>query len=55
MSCEGILENPALFSNTLIDLDEIAQEYLVFFEKYPGEADLGHVKTHLFKILYKGL
>ena len=28
MSAESLLENPALFSGKIMDLDELAQEYL---------------------------
>ena len=54
MSAEGILENPALFNgNELIDLDEIAKEYLEFVIKYPDQ--ISYVKSHLFKLLHSGL
>jgi len=55
MSSESILENPALFADKMYDLDDLTQEYFDMVEKYPGECSSGHVKAHLFKILYKGL
>lgn len=56
MSSESILEYPALFDPTRIyDMDLLCHEYLEMFEKYPGEADLGCVRAHLFKFLHMGL
>ena len=55
MSSECILENPALFTGEVPDLDEIAEEYLEMVEKYPGECYGSHVKKHLFTFLYTGL
>ncbi len=52
MASESILENPALFSDTLVDLDLLAHEYLDCVEEYPGEAGFFHIKDHLSKILY---
>ena len=53
MSSESILEYAALFDPSKIyDMDEICEEYLEMFDKYPGEADLKHVRAHLFKFLY---
>ena len=37
MSSECVLENPALFTGMVPDLDEIAEEYLQMVEQYPGE------------------
>ena len=56
MSSEAILEYPALYSDdgVIYDMDELTQEYLDFFEKYPGEASLKHVKGHLNKFLHAG-
>jgi tRNA-dihydrouridine synthase 1 len=53
MSSEALLENPALFSGKLHDLDDLAIDYIEFAEKYT--TDLGFVKGHLFKMLYIGL
>jgi len=55
MSSESILENPALFANKMYDLDDLALEYFEMCEKYPGEHNFSHVKSHMFKILYQGL
>jgi tRNA-dihydrouridine synthase 1 len=56
MSSESILEYPALFDPTRIyDMDKLCHEYIEMFEKYPGEADLGCVRAHLFKFLHMGL
>jgi tRNA-dihydrouridine synthase 1 len=48
------LENPALFSGKIYDLDEIALEYLDLTSKYKG-ASTSCIRAHLFKILYVGL
>lgn len=53
MSAEGLLENPALFSGKVVDLDEIALEYIELAEKYPTPHFFA--KGHLFKILHQGL
>ncbi|EGR26961.1 t-diRNAhydrouridine synthase, putative [Ichthyophthirius multifiliis] len=53
MSAEALLENPALFSGKIYDFDDLAVEYLDFAEKY--DAPFYFVKSHLFKILHKGL
>jgi tRNA-dihydrouridine synthase len=58
MSSEAILEYPALFngpSDNLVDIDQIALEYLHLVKKYPGEADFKNIRSHLHKYLYKGL
>lgn len=34
MSSEALLENPALFSGRILDLDDMALEYLDFCNKY---------------------
>ncbi len=52
---ESILGNPALFANSLVDLDTIAHEYLDFYEDYPGETTFIQAKAHVFQLLYKGL
>mmetsp|Transcript_11544 Transcript_11544/g.17413 ORF Transcript_11544/g.17413 Transcript_11544/m.17413 type:complete len:114 (-) Transcript_11544:219-560(-) len=55
MSSESILEYPALFSGEeLHDLDKLAMEYMEFYKKYPGEADMRTVKAHLHKFLHSG-
>jgi hypothetical protein len=54
MSAESLLENPALFSGKIYDLDEIALEYLDLASKYKG-ASTSCIRGHLFKILYVGL
>lgn len=56
MACESILEYPALFDNSKVhDLDELTLEYIDLFEKYPGEADMKTIRSHMFKFLYTGL
>lgn len=56
MSSEGILEYPAMFDNGKIhDMDELMMEYIDLFEKYPGEADLKCLRSHMFKFLHTGL
>lgn len=56
MSSEAILEYPALYSDdgVIYDMDELTEEYLDFFKKYPGEASIKHVKGHLNKFLHAG-
>lgn len=55
MSSESILEYPPLFDNSKIyDLEQIALEYLDFYEKYPGEASLKIARCHLHKFLHSG-
>jgi tRNA-dihydrouridine synthase 1 len=55
MSSESILEYPALFDKSRIyDLDDLCLEYIEFYEKYPGEADLKILKAHMHKFLYSG-
>ncbi|KAL4442149.1 hypothetical protein ABPG74_009167 [Tetrahymena malaccensis] len=53
MSAESLLENPALFSGKVYDLDEIALDYLEFAEKYPTPHYFS--KGHIFKFLHQGL
>ena len=53
MSAEALLENPALFSGEVHDLDNLAMEYLELYEKYPGKQRW--IKPHLFKFLHEGL
>lgn len=54
MSAESLLENPALFSGKVHDLDDLAQEYFDFWKKYEN-GNMKYLKPHLFKILHKGL
>ncbi len=56
MSSESILEYPALFDPSKVyDMDDIMLEYIDMYEKYPGEADLKCLRSHMFKFLYTGL
>jgi tRNA-dihydrouridine synthase 1 len=56
MSSESILEYAALFDPLKChDLDDLTLEYLELYEKYPGEADISHIRAHFFKFLYTGL
>ena len=56
MSSEAILEYPALYDPSKIyDMDDIMMEYLDLYERYPGEADLKSLKSHMFKFLHIGL
>ena len=56
MSSESILEYPALFDpSQTYDMDELMMEYLDLYEKYPGEADLKTLRSHMFKFLHTGL
>lgn len=54
MSAESLLENPALFSGKVYDLDQLALEYLELAQKYKG-ASASCIRAHLFKMLWKGL
>jgi hypothetical protein len=55
MSSESILEYPALFEPSKVyDLDELAIEYLDFYDKYPGEANPKILRCHLHKFLHSG-
>ena len=47
MSSEGILENPAIFTDKAIDLDFFALEYMDFAKKYNPEFRC--IKAHIFK------
>jgi len=53
MSSESLLENPALFSGKVVDLDDLALEYLELCKTYTTEPSF--IKAHLFKMLYTGL
>lgn len=53
MSAESLLENPALFSGKLYDLDDLAIEYMQMAKEY--SARYQEIKAHLFRILYTGL
>lgn len=52
MSSEALLENPALFSGKILDLDDLALEYLETSNKYSPVG--GNMKSHLFKFFYQG-
>lgn len=54
MSSESILENAALFSGEMKDMDELTLEYLDLYEKYPGEGNRSIIRAHMFKFLYEG-
>lgn len=54
MSAEALLENPALFSGQIVNLDRLAFEYLELAEQHPG-ADNSCIRAHLFKMLFTGL
>jgi len=53
MSSESLLENPALFSGKVYNLDQIALEYLDICKTY--QTDPAYIRPHLFKILFTGL
>ncbi|CAD8076375.1 unnamed protein product [Paramecium primaurelia] len=53
MSSEALLENPALFSGQIKDLNDLALEYMQFAKQY--DARIVEIKAHLFKLLYTGL
>ena len=56
MSSESILEYPALYDNgQLHDMDVLMLEYFDMFERYPGEATLKTLRSHMFKFLHVGL
>lgn len=52
MSSEALLENPALFSGEVPDLDEIALEYLEICKGINHKEERKMVKPHLFKFLH---
>ena len=55
MSSESILEYPALFDPSQIyDMDDLTLEYVDFYEKYRGEANLKILKAHLHKFMHSG-
>jgi tRNA-dihydrouridine synthase 1 len=55
MSSESILEYPALFDpSEIYDMDELALEYVDFYEKYRGEGNCKILKAHLHKFLHSG-
>lgn len=54
MSAESLLENPALFSGEVHDLDALALEYIELWKKYDSQTPR-FLKPHLFKILHRGL
>jgi tRNA-dihydrouridine synthase 1 len=53
MSSESLLENPALFSGKVYNLDDLALEYLQICKTYHTEHN--YIRPHLFKFLYTGL
>jgi tRNA-dihydrouridine synthase 1 len=53
MSAEALLENPALYSGKIYDLDDLAYEYMMMAIQYRARHQ--EVKSHLFRILYTGL
>ena len=53
MSSESLLENPALFSGKIYNLDQLAAEYLEICKVY--NTDTCYIRPHLFKFLYTGL
>jgi tRNA-dihydrouridine synthase 1 len=53
MSAEALLENPALFSGKIFDLDDLAFEYINLARDYKAKGS--EIKPHLFKILHTGL
>lgn len=55
MSSEALLENPALFSGEIPDLDDIALEYLEICKGINHKEERKMVKPHLFKFLHSGL
>ncbi|ORD97250.1 DUS1L [Hepatospora eriocheir] len=50
---EPILYIPTIFSVKEVDPFEISEEYLNICSKYPGSADIKHIRSHLFKFLYE--
>ncbi|KAG5859246.1 dihydrouridine synthase [Encephalitozoon hellem] len=56
--CDGVmvgeshLYNPLIFTGENKPCLEIIGEYLDICMKFPGSADVGHVKSHIFKLLY---
>jgi tRNA-dihydrouridine synthase 1 len=55
MSSEALLENPALFSGEIPDLDDIAQEYLNIFKENNHSGHRRCLKPHFFKFLHEGM
>jgi tRNA-dihydrouridine synthase 1 len=56
MSSESILEYAALFDPSKVhDMDDLCLEYFDLYQQYPGEADLKHLRAHMFKFLHVGL
>ena len=53
MSSESLLENPALFSGKIHNLDDLALEYLEICQTY--NTDPCYIRPHLFKMLFTGL
>ena len=53
MSAEALLENPALFSGKLYDLDDLAYDYMMMAKEYG--ARYAEIKAHLFRICFTGV
>ena len=53
MSAEALLENPALFSGYIHDLDALAYEYMEYAKKY--NARYIEIKAHIFRIIFCGV
>jgi tRNA-dihydrouridine synthase 1 len=53
MSSESLLENPALFSGKVYNLDDLALEYLEICKTF--KTDHCYIRPHLFKMLFTGL
>lgn len=49
MSAEGLLNNPAIFCETIVDPFDLSREYLDICEKYP--TIFVWKKNHVYKIL----
>ncbi|AFN83404.1 tRNA-dihydrouridine synthase [Encephalitozoon romaleae SJ-2008] len=56
--CDGVmvgethLYNPLIFTGESKPCLEIIREYLDICMEFPGSADVGHMKSHIFKLLY---
>jgi len=55
MSAEGVLYNPALFSNTYPPQHEVARRYLDMVRRYAPKTKIGYIRGHLFKIFRPSL
>ncbi len=52
MSSEALLENPALFTGKIYDLDFLAAEYVEMAKLYKPENS--QIRGHIFKIMHVG-